>query len=308
MKVGGYKVERVKRFDSLGATFVRKGDALLVAREAEGGEYELELIQLEGFKSIRRKGVERVTSVSRVGEKACMLKARPPRRAGVAGARPRLFEVRALKDFRVLTTIVEDEPGHTAAHPSGTQLAIAHDFGPLHVWDSAAGKLLWKYESKGVGGVAYSGDGTLLAAKEFAGALKVFDAGDADGKPLRSVAVGREPQIAFHPTQHVVAAAASNSVKLVDADAGKVTATIKVTKKESRGAIRHMSFSPDGKLLVTSTQSDHTVGLWDVEEAEFVGHLVESEEPLNHVEFDASGEYLLVSSYEAAEIYTVAPA
>ena len=40
-------------------------------------------------------------------------------------------------------------------------------------------------------GVAYSGDGALLAAKEFAGSLKIFDANEYSAKPLRSAAVGQ---------------------------------------------------------------------------------------------------------------------
>jgi hypothetical protein len=58
---------------------------------------------------------------------------------------------------------------------------------------------------------------------------------------------------------------------------------------------------------VASTLSGGAVGLWNMEEAGFMGHLLESEDPLNGVEFDARGKYLLVSSYEAAELYSIAP-
>lgn len=310
MKIGGYKVELVKRLEpSLGATFVRRGDALLVARDAEAGAYELELFELDGLKSIGRAPVEGVTAVARVGEKAVLLNVRPGSLERGASRRQRKLEVRDLKDFRVLTTIVEDKVGNIAASPDGSQIAVAHDFGALNIWDAGTGELLSEYASKGVGGVAYSHDGALLAAKEFKGDLKIFDATKPGEKPLRSVAAGSgEAQIAFHPREHVVAAAGKSAIKIVDADTAKATASIKTTKKESQGAIGHMAFSPDGKLLVTSTLSGGVVGLWDVDEAEFIGHVLESEEPLSGVEFDATGKYLLVSSYEAAELYSVAKA
>jgi WD40 repeat protein len=310
MKIGGYKVELFKRVEpSLGATFVRKGDALLSAGEADEGGYELKLIRLEGFKTLGRAVVEGVTAVTRVGEKAALIHVRPGRRDGSANRLERKLEVRSLKDFSVITTIVEDRPGSVTASPDGARIAVAHDFGPLHVWDAGTGKLLSEYDSKGIGGVAYSHDGELLAAREFAGTLKIFDATKPAEKPLCSAVVGSgEAQIAFHPLRHVVAAASKNAIRIVDADTAKVTASIKITKKESQGAIGHMAFSPEGKLLVTSSLSDGVVGFWDVEKADFIAHMPALNEPLSGVEFDATGKYLLISTFEAAELYEIAPA
>jgi WD40 repeat protein len=308
MEIGEYKLDLARRIEpSLGATFVRKGDALLVARETEDGGFEIELIQLvDKSKPHARTAVEGVTAVTRVGEEAVLLKIRPDRRDKTANRNQRKLEVRGLNDFRVITSIMEEKPGYITAHPDGAQIAVAHDFGPLHIWDAGTGQLISKYVSKGVGGVAYSNDGALLAAKEFKGALKIFDATKPGEGPLRSTAVGSgEAQIAFHPRQHVVAAAGKNAIKIVDADTARVTASIKTTKKESQGAIGQMGYSPDGKLLVTATLSDSVVGLWDTEKAEFIGHVLELGTPLSGVEFDARGEYLLISSYEAAELYTI---
>jgi len=306
MEIGRYKVDRIKRIEpSLGATFVGKRDALLVARETDDG-YELEVIQLKGFKSVGRAPVEGVVAVTRVGEEAVLLKARPER-GKTANRDERRMEVRSLKDFHVSASFVEDRPGYVAAHPDGTQIAVAHDFGPLHIWDTGTGEMLSKYGSKGIGGVAYSHDGSLLAAKEFAGALKIFDAGKL-AQPLRSVAVGGEAQITFHPDKPVVAAAAKNAIKIVDASTAEVTLSIKTTKKESQGAIGHMAYSPDGTLLATAILNGGVVSFWDMDKAKFIGHMLELDTPLSGVEFDAEGKFLLVASYEAAEIYTIVSA
>lgn len=306
MEIGKYKVDRIKRIEpSVGATFVGKRDALLVARRT-AGKYELEVIQLKGFKSVERAPVEGVVAVTRVGEEAVLLKARPER-GTTANRNERRMEVRSLKDFQVRASFVEDKPGYVAAHPDGSQIAVAHDFGPLHIRDSGTGEMLAKYDSKGIGGVAYSHDGSLLAAKEFAGALKIFDAGKP-AQPLRSVAVGGEAQITFHPNKLVVAAAAKNAIKIVDASTAEVTASIKTTKKESQGAIGHMAYSPDGTLLATAILNDGVVSFWDMDKAEFAGHMLELDTPLSGVEFDAEGKLLLVASFKAAELYTVGPA
>jgi WD40 repeat protein len=309
MEIGGYKLESVKRFEPvMNAAFVRKRDALLVIKNGEP-EYTLELLELRKFKTLARAPAPDLASLTRVGEKGVVLKRVPDFRGPEEDQSKQTLEVRNLKDFGLVTSFVEENPGHVAAHPDGTRIAVAHDFGGLNIWDARTGELLHQYPAKGVGGVAYSGDGALLAAKEFAGSLKIFDANDVSAKPLRSPAVGgREGQIAFHPRRHVLAAAGRTAIKVLDADTAEVTASIKTTKKENQGSVGHMAFAPDGNLLVTSSLSDGAIGLWDVEKAEFIGHAMELNEPVSGVEFDAKGKYLLIATYEAAELYAVSAA
>lgn len=309
MEIGGYKLESVKRFEpAMNAAFLRKGDALLVATRGEP-EYTLELLDLRKLKAIGRGSVPNLASLSRVGDNGVLLKRKRDLRGAAKDKSRQTLEVRNLEDFGLVTSFVEEKPGHIAAHPDGTRIAVAHDFGALNIWDARTGELLHEYASKGVGGVAYSGDGALLAAKEFAGSLKIFDGNEPPAKPLRSAAVGRGgEQIAFHPRRHVLAAAGKTSIKIVDADTAEVTASIKTTKKESQGGVGHMAFSPDGELLVTSSLSHGAIGLWDVAKAEFIGHPVELNRPVSTVEFDAEGKYLLIATYKAAELYAVSAA
>jgi len=305
VETGRYKVNRVKRIErAVGSTFVGKGDALLVIRETDSG-YELEVIELKGLKSVARAPVGGVVAVTRVGEDAVLLKTLPER-GQTANENERKMEVRSLKDFHVRASFVEDKPGYVAAHPDGTRIAMTHDFGPLQVWDTVSGGMLSKYVSEGTGGVAYSHDGSLLAVKEFAGALKIFDA-ESPLQPLRSVVVGGEAQITFHPQKPVVAAADRNTIQIVDASTANVTAFVKLTEKESQGAIGHMAYSPDGMLLATTILNEGVVSFWDMATGEFAGHLLNLDMPLSGLEFDAQGALLLVASYEAAELYTIVP-
>jgi hypothetical protein len=309
METGRYKLELVKRFEpAMNATFVRKGDALAIITNGES-EYALELLDLRKFKSLARASVPDLASLTRVGENGVLLTRERDFSAPEEDQSKQTLEVRNLKDFGLVTSFVEEKPGHVAAHPDGTRIAVAHDFGALNIWDARTGELLHEYASKGVGGVAYSGDGALLAAKEFAGSLKIFDANEPSAKPLRSAAVGRgEAEIAFHPRQHVLAAAGKTAIKIVDAGTAEVTASIRTTSKERQGAVGHMAFSPDGNLLVTSSLSHGAIGLWDVEKAELIGHTMELNEPVSAVEFDAEGKFLLIATYEVADLYAVSAA
>jgi WD40 repeat protein len=309
MDIGSYKLESVRRFEpAMNAAFVRKDDALLVAARGES-EYTLELLDLRKLRTLLRASVPDLASMTRVGDKGVLLKRKRDLEGAEEDKSKQTLEVRNLKDFGLVTSFVEEKPGNIAAHPDGTRIAVAHDFGGLNIWDARTGELLHEYPSKGVGGVAYSGDGALLAAKEFAGSLLIFDANEFSAKPLRSAAVGRgEVQIAFHPRRHVLAAAGKTAIKIVDVDTAEVTASVKTTKKESQGGVGHMAISPDGKLLVTSSLSRGAVGLWDVEKAEFIGHIMELNRPVSAVDFDAEGGYLLIATYKAAELYAVSAA
>jgi WD40 repeat protein len=309
MEAGGYKLELVKRFEpAMNAAFVRKGDALVIITNGES-EYALELLDLRKFTTLARASVPDLAALTRVGENGVLLTRERDFTAPEEEQSKQTLEVRNLEDFGLVTSFVEERPGHVAAHPDGTRIAVAHDFGVLSIWDARTGELLHEYASKGVGGVAYSGDGALLAAKEFAGSLKIFDANDLSAKPLRSAAVGRgEAEIAFHPRRRVLAAAGKTAIRIVDADTAEVTASIKTTSKERQGAVGHMAFSPDGRLLVTSSLSHGAIGLWDVEQATFIGHTMELNEPVSAVELDAEGKLLLIATYEAAELYAVSAA
>jgi hypothetical protein len=69
-----------------------------------------------------------------------------------------------------------------------------------------------------------------------------------------------------------------------------------------------MSFSPDGKLLATSSLRQGAIGLWYVEKSEFIGHMMELNEPVSGVELGAEGTYLLIATCEAEKLYTVSAA
>jgi hypothetical protein len=124
MKIGSYTIKQATRLESSGATFVKHGTALLICRFGEKG-FELELLDVPGFKSVRREPVEGVATVTRAGEEEMLLML--PAEPSPEGAKtsPQSFELRNVDDFRVVTTFIEDQPGEVAASPDGKLIAVA---------------------------------------------------------------------------------------------------------------------------------------------------------------------------------------
>jgi DNA-binding beta-propeller fold protein YncE len=303
MKLGGYNLDLAHRIEpAVGATWVGKRDTLLVARETPENQYELELIRLDGFKTIARKTVKQVATVTRAGERWVLLML-PADLAAQDTKQP--FELRAIDDLEVAGSFVEDTPGYVAVYPDGSRVAVGHEFAGLNIWDAHKGELLASVSAKGTGGIAWSHDGALLAVKEFGGSLKIFDSGNIGDKPLRSVKLGREPAIVFHPSEATIAAAEKSEIQIVDASTGKLGASIP-RPKESGGSIHRIVYSPDGRLLATSSLGKFVVALWDAEKHTFLGKVRDFNIPIAGVEFDDTGKYLMIASFAEVEIYSVA--
>jgi WD40 repeat protein len=163
-----------------------------------------------------------------------------------------------------------------AVSPGGRLLASASlslnrgagDRGVLQVWDADTGKSLWRVEGAGgrVGRLAFSPDGTVLAAPDGAGGVRLWEA--AGGTPLREF---RGPDnafltaLAFSPDGRTLAAAcvdrqgAAPSVQVWELASGKVRCEF----RGHRGALAALAYSPDGRTLATGG-SDTTVLLWDL--------------------------------------------
>ncbi len=282
-----------------GAAWVAKKDRLLIVRKTD--KFELELCRWPGLDSLARKPVPSMVTMLRAGDKWVLLFYPPDLSAEET---KNSVELRVVDDLSVVATFVEDSVGCFATHPDGSRVAIGHDFGDMNVWDTRKGTLSASHASPGVGGVAWSHDGALLAAKEFRGALKIFDSGDIGKKPLRTVKLGKETAIAFHPKQSIIAVADQQAVQMVNAETGQMEATIKGTKESAR-SIRQMVFSPDGTLLATGSRGENVVALWDIANSKFLGKVQGFDTPIAAVDFDATGKHLLVASFRVAEIYTI---
>jgi WD40 repeat protein len=154
-----------------------------------------------------------------------------------------------------------------AFSPDGTRLTTAGGgYGLVQVWDAVGGKVLLTIETDfNVADVAFSPDGTRLAAGGMTG-LKLWDA--ATGQELASLPTRARMvnSVAFSPDGKLLAAGGSwdRQAEVWDLATGRRLFTVRT------GGVTRLTFSPDGRWLVTASWDDRggrslgdTVEVWE---------------------------------------------
>jgi WD40 repeat protein/tRNA A-37 threonylcarbamoyl transferase component Bud32 len=144
----------------------------------------------------------------------------------------------------------------------GHRVAGSGDDNAVLVWDADTGAELFRCPAlpDGLGAVAFSRDGRLLAAA--AGShVVVRDA--ATGRPVHALAghAGPVTGVAFSPDGKLLASSSRDqTVRLWDVADGEEAAVL----RGHSGDVTGVAFSPDGKTLVSSGEDD-SIRLWDVD-------------------------------------------
>jgi RNA polymerase sigma factor (sigma-70 family) len=168
----------------------------------------------------------------------------------------RLWDVAAGMLLRTLQAPAEA----LAFDPAGKTLATAGG-GCVRLWDVGSGKELRQLKADGedLYDVAFSPDGTVLAAAGRAGKIRLWDA--ATGKALRSwdapAAFGS--CLAFAPDGKTLATAGGSCIRLWDPNSGEEMHPA----TGHTGCLRSVQFAADGKTLL-STAMDGKLLAWDL--------------------------------------------
>jgi RNA polymerase sigma factor (sigma-70 family) len=152
-----------------------------------------------------------------------------------------------------------------ALAPNGRRLATAGNRGDgtLRLWDVASGHELWKWTGGQLGfsSVAFSPDGTVIAAGSGYERVILFDA--ATGKEQRTLAWrhGFAGAVTFSPDGRLLAASGGkgNVIRLWNAATGNEVRLI----EGHNGSVNALAFSADGKKIVSGSQ-DNTVRVWEL--------------------------------------------
>lgn len=171
--------------------------------------------------------------------------------------------------FELLALAVSDD---------GTRIATGP---PIRVFDFDSGRLLHPVAGHGQGGLAFSPDGTLLAAAEWVAGVSLF-AGPAFQRAgtlrldVQQTVLGREgfapitvnmpaAAVAFAPDGATLAVAGTHrEIPLFPVVDGKVAETPRRSLRGHAMTVTSVAFSPEGKRLVSGSL-DGTVRIWDVE-------------------------------------------
>jgi WD40 repeat protein len=171
-----------------------------------------------------------------------------------------------------------------AFSPNGKTLATGGVNGNVRLWDVAAQRQIGAPLTEHTGqvySVAFSPGGKILASGSQHG-VQLWDV--ASGKPIGNLLTPRPGfRVAFSPNGKILAVAGAQNVRLWD-----------VTTHQQIGApINHVSsvaFSPDGKTLVTGSDSG-TVQLWNVASHQQIGApLVGHDQAVVSVAFSPDGD------------------
>lgn len=142
--------------------------------------------------------------------------------------------------------------------------------------------------------VAYSPDGTTLAAGNVRGDLKLWDVATGREKAVLRGHKGSVWRAAFSPDGKILASASyDGTVGLWDPAAGRQIAVL----KGHANRVTSVAFSPDGETLASGSD-DRTVRLWDVAKRRHKATLKGHASQVTCTAFSPSGGLLASGSYD----------
>jgi WD40 repeat protein len=187
----------------------------------------------------------------------------------------------------------------------GTRLAVSFADGSVRVYQVEDGSESFRvtHDSKFVTGVAWGpGDTELWTA---ASTLFCWDA--SNGKPLRSIQEPRAPiqSLEISPDGRLIAVGAADSkAHVYDRERGAEVLALPA----AQGRVKDVAFSPDGKWLATSSESELGVSVWNLADGTRARSLEGHEGPVLGLDFSADGSRLFTSSIDGVTLVWDFPA
>jgi RNA polymerase sigma factor (sigma-70 family) len=185
----------------------------------------------------------------------------------------RLWDTATGKQIRQLAKHETPITSSLAYSPDGRMLVSTGKV--IHVWDPVTGQEIRQLQPAGIlRYVTFSPDGTLLAASMdgVGGRVRLWKA--ATGEELHTFTTGsrnhlRKWQIAFSRDSRVLATPGdNNTVSLWDVATrqiiGRLSGPAPADPNDDRTYVAFLAFSPDGRVLATSTRQDEKICLWEI--------------------------------------------
>ena len=192
-----------------------------------------------------------------------------------------------------------------AYSPDGKTVASGGDFGALKLWDVESGRQVKSLEGHPfpVMSIAYSPDSKTLATGSNDKTIKLWDVQTGQQIKLLEGSHSSILSIAFSPDGKTLASGNANDgasgpsqIKLWNVESGQEIKSFDVDDL-FREAVS-VSFSPNGKIIAYSGNSDNTVKLLNIESGQQVKSLVGHSRMVNAVAFSPIGKIIASGSYD----------
>ena len=195
----------------------------------------------------------------------------------------------------LLAVLGHQSPVINAVFSSDDTLIVSADNnGTVKLWDAADGREIrsWENAQYSVKGVTFSPNGKQIITTMQSGEIKRWDV--ASGKELDSIQKvnfsAGDPCIAFSGDGMQIASGSRDTmINIYETLTGKQI----ITLRGHVNPVRSLSFSPDGKRIVSISgvagSTDHTVKLWDVATGEELISLKEQSQEISNILFSPDG-------------------
>jgi WD40 repeat protein len=233
---------------------------------------------------------------------------RDGRRVITLGFESPLVEVWDAATGRRLAQLGDADPTVTAASlsPDGTRAITTTRTGTVRAWDAATGAPLGTLQHNAgflSPAVAFSPDSRRAAFTSEHGPVPIWDLRGAEPQRVllpRAQLPSEVVSVAWSPAANRVAVSDrshSGAARVFDVDTGQVVAEL----RGHRGEVRSVSFSPDGRWLVTAGL-DKTARVWEAATGREVVELLGHSDALVSAAFASDGRHVLTASKDGTAL------